>query len=109
MRQIGNLNRDEFVGEVYKLGLPTHTDLNEMATLLRVPSKGPKVSDARRHDAEGAIVINRRCSATIIVTRPTVSSDTALCFGIPRSPADFLPRIFPRPIVSKSARASSRE
>jgi len=54
MRQIGNLNRDEFVGEVYKLGLPTHTDLNEMATLLRVPSKGPKVGDARRHDAEGA-------------------------------------------------------
>jgi predicted helicase len=40
---VGNLERDEFVGEVYDLGLPTHTDPNEIATLLRVRSNGPKI------------------------------------------------------------------
>jgi len=40
---VGNLERDEFVGEVYDLGLPTHTDTNEIASLLRVHSDGPKI------------------------------------------------------------------
>src|SRR5262249_55202378 len=40
---VGNLERDEFVGEVYDLGLPTHTDTNEIATLLSAPSNGPKI------------------------------------------------------------------
>jgi hypothetical protein len=40
---VGNLERDEFVGEVYDLGLPTHTDTNEIAALLRAPSTGPKI------------------------------------------------------------------
>jgi superfamily II DNA or RNA helicase len=40
---VGNLERDEFVGEVYELGLPTHTELKEIARLLRVPSKGSKI------------------------------------------------------------------
>src|SRR5262249_27806193 len=40
---VGNLERDEFVGEVYDLGLPTHTDTNEIAALLRVRSNGPKI------------------------------------------------------------------
>jgi superfamily II DNA or RNA helicase len=40
---VGNLERDEFVGEVYDLGLPTHTDPNEIAALLRVRSDGPKI------------------------------------------------------------------
>jgi len=40
---VGNLERDEFVGEVYDLGLPTHTDTSEIATLLRAPSNGPKI------------------------------------------------------------------
>jgi superfamily II DNA or RNA helicase len=40
---VGNLERDEFVGEVYDLGLPTHTDTNEIAALLRVRSSGPKI------------------------------------------------------------------
>jgi predicted helicase len=40
---VGNLNRDEFVGEVYDLGLPTHTDTNEIAALLRAQSNGPKI------------------------------------------------------------------
>src|SRR5262249_9064954 len=35
--------RDEFVGEVYDLGLPTHTDANEIAALLRDRSNGPKI------------------------------------------------------------------
>ena len=40
---VGKLKRDEFVGEVYELGLPTHTGPKEIATLLRVPSKGSKI------------------------------------------------------------------
>jgi superfamily II DNA or RNA helicase len=39
----GNLERDEFVGEVYDLGLPTHTDPREIAALLRARSNGPKI------------------------------------------------------------------
>ena len=41
---VGNLERDEFVGEVYDLGLPTHTDINEIASLLRARSNGPKIA-----------------------------------------------------------------
>jgi superfamily II DNA or RNA helicase len=40
---VGNLERDEFVGEVYELGLPTHTDPKEITALLRVRSNGPKI------------------------------------------------------------------
>jgi predicted helicase len=40
---VGNLERDEFVGEVYELGLPTHTDPKKIAALLRAHSKGPKI------------------------------------------------------------------
>jgi superfamily II DNA or RNA helicase len=40
---VGNLERDEFVGEVYDLGLPTHTDTKEIAVLLRARSSGPKI------------------------------------------------------------------
>jgi predicted helicase len=40
---VGNLDRDEFVGEVYDLGLPTHTDAKQIAALLRARSNGPKI------------------------------------------------------------------
>jgi predicted helicase len=40
---VGNLERDEFVGEVYDLGLPTHTDPKEIASRLRVPFEGPRI------------------------------------------------------------------
>jgi superfamily II DNA or RNA helicase len=40
---VGNLERDEFVGEVYDLGLPTHTNPREVATRLRAPSNGSKI------------------------------------------------------------------
>ena len=40
---VGNLERDEFVGEVYDLGLPTHTNPKEIALRLCVPSKGSKI------------------------------------------------------------------
>jgi superfamily II DNA or RNA helicase len=40
---VGNLERDEFVGEIYDLGLPTHTDTNEIAALLRARSNGPRI------------------------------------------------------------------
>jgi predicted helicase len=36
------LERDEFVGEVYELGLPTYTDPNEIAKFLRTCG-GPKI------------------------------------------------------------------
>jgi predicted helicase len=39
----GNLERDEFVGEIYDLGLPTHTDTKEIAALLRARSNGPRI------------------------------------------------------------------
>jgi superfamily II DNA or RNA helicase len=40
---VGNLERDEFVGDVYELGLPTHADPKKVAALLRAPSKGSKI------------------------------------------------------------------
>jgi superfamily II DNA or RNA helicase len=40
---VGNFERDEFVGEVYDLGLPTHTDAKQIAALLRARSNGPKI------------------------------------------------------------------
>jgi predicted helicase len=40
---VGNLERDEFVDEVYELGLPTDTDPKEIAKVLRVHAKGPKI------------------------------------------------------------------
>jgi predicted helicase len=40
---VGNLEQDKFVGEVYELGLPTHTDPKEIAALLHAHSKGPKI------------------------------------------------------------------
>jgi predicted helicase len=40
---VGNLERDEFVGEVYDLVLPTHTSPKEIAPRLRAPSKGSKI------------------------------------------------------------------
>src|SRR5258708_34482032 len=40
---VGNLERDEFVGEVYALGLPTHTDPSKIASLLRARANGPKI------------------------------------------------------------------
>ena len=40
---VGNLDRDEFVGEVYDLGIPTHTEPNEIVKLLCAPSEGPKI------------------------------------------------------------------
>jgi superfamily II DNA or RNA helicase len=40
---VGNLEHDEFVGEVYELGLPTHTAPIEIAALLRAPSKAPRI------------------------------------------------------------------
>jgi len=40
---VANLERDDFVGEVYELGLPTHTNPNDIAVLLRARSSGPKI------------------------------------------------------------------
>jgi predicted helicase len=40
---VGSLERDDFVGEVYDLGLPTHTDPSEIASLLRARANGRKI------------------------------------------------------------------
>jgi predicted helicase len=40
---VGDLEGDKFVGEVYDLGLPTHTNPNAIAALLRARSNGPKI------------------------------------------------------------------
>jgi superfamily II DNA or RNA helicase len=40
---VGSLERDEFVGEVYELGLPTHTDPKEIASLLRARCDGARI------------------------------------------------------------------
>jgi superfamily II DNA or RNA helicase len=40
---VGKLERDEFVGEVYETGLPTHTDAKQIAARIRAPSTGPKI------------------------------------------------------------------
>jgi predicted helicase len=55
---VGNLERDEFVGEVYDLGLPTYTDPNEIATLLRARSHGPKI-DSRPITAAESLLPQR--------------------------------------------------
>ena len=36
---VGNLERDEFVGETYELGIPTHTDPKQIAPLLKGRSR----------------------------------------------------------------------
>jgi predicted helicase len=40
---VGKLDRDEFVGETYDTGLPTHSDPKKIALRLRAPSKAPKI------------------------------------------------------------------
>ena len=40
---VGNLERDQFVGEVYDLGLPTYTEPRKIASLLRAPRKGTRI------------------------------------------------------------------
>src|SRR5262249_50577778 len=40
---VANLERDDFVREIYELGLPTHTDPSDIAVLLRARSHGPKI------------------------------------------------------------------
>ena len=54
---VGDLEGDEFVGEVYDLGLPTHTDPNEIAALLSARSDGPKIVFTTYQSSDKA----RRC------------------------------------------------
>jgi superfamily II DNA or RNA helicase len=57
---VGNLERDEFVGEVYEIGLPTHTNANEIAALLRVRSKGPKIVFATYQSSDKLVAAARK-------------------------------------------------
>ena len=41
---VGNLESDTFVGEVYDLGVPAHTDIEEIAAFLRARSRDPRSS-----------------------------------------------------------------
>jgi predicted helicase len=40
---VGSLEHDDFVGEVYDLGLPTHTDQKKIAAFLHSSSKAPRI------------------------------------------------------------------
>jgi superfamily II DNA or RNA helicase len=40
---VGNLERDDFVGEVYDLGLPTHTDQEKIVEFLQAPTTAPRI------------------------------------------------------------------
>jgi superfamily II DNA or RNA helicase len=40
---VGNLDGDTFVGEVYDLGVPAHTDIEEIAAFLRAGTQVPKI------------------------------------------------------------------
>jgi superfamily II DNA or RNA helicase len=57
---VGKLERDEFVGEVYDLGLPTHTDTKEIAKLLRVRSRGPKIAFTTYQSGDKLAAASRR-------------------------------------------------
>ena len=40
---VGNLESDTFVGEVYELGVPAHTEPAEISAFLRARCDGPKI------------------------------------------------------------------
>src|SRR5664280_708011 len=61
---VGNLGRDEFVGEVYDLGLPTHTNPNEIAALLHAPSKGPKIVFTTYQSSDNLAAAARKARVT---------------------------------------------
>jgi predicted helicase len=42
-QSVGDLERDEFVGEVYDLGVPADTQINKIAAFLRARSSVPKI------------------------------------------------------------------
>jgi superfamily II DNA or RNA helicase len=57
---VGKLDADEFVGEVYDTGLPTHTEPGAIAALLRAPSKGPKIVFTTYHSSPRLAAAARR-------------------------------------------------
>jgi predicted helicase len=61
---VGNLERDEFVGEVYDLGLPTHTDPKEIAERLRAPSRGSKIVFTTYQSSDKLAAAARRAAVT---------------------------------------------
>jgi superfamily II DNA or RNA helicase len=59
---VGNLERDEFVGERYDTGLPTHTDPKEIAQRLRAPPKGTKIVFTTYQSSDKLAVAARRAN-----------------------------------------------
>jgi superfamily II DNA or RNA helicase len=59
---VGNLERDQFVGERYDTGLPTHTDPKEIARRLRQPSKGSKIVFTTYQSSDKLAAAARRAS-----------------------------------------------
>jgi predicted helicase len=61
---VGNLDRDEFVGEVYDLGVPAHTDIKEIGAFLRAPSSGPKIVFTTYHSSANLAAAARKAHVT---------------------------------------------
>ena len=58
---VGDLEKDEFVGEVYDLGVPAHTDIDEIAAFLRAGSQGtPKVVFTTYHSSANLAAAARK-------------------------------------------------
>jgi predicted helicase len=61
---VGNLDHDEFVGEIYDLGVPTHTEPSEIAALLRVPSRAKKIVFTTYQSSDKLAAASRRARIT---------------------------------------------
>jgi hypothetical protein len=61
---VGNLDRDEFVGEVYDLGVPVHTDIKEIGAFLRAPSSGPTIVFTTYHSSANLAAAARKTRVT---------------------------------------------
>ena len=57
---VGNLESDTFVGEVYDLGVPAHTDIEEIAAFLRARTEGPKIVFTTYHSSANLAAAARK-------------------------------------------------
>lgn len=87
---VGNLERDEFVGEVYDIGLPTHTDTNEIAALLAYAQTAPELSS--RPIKAATSLLRRHERHALSSTSPSSTRRTRRWGCIPRD----LPRFSAR-------------
>jgi predicted helicase len=60
---VGKLERDDFVGEVYETGLPTHTDQKEISKFLSKRSNAPKIVFATYQSSAALAAAARKARA----------------------------------------------